>query len=65
MTEVFCSRMQTELLNRKEWTTIVERSVAMVNYIENFHTSTRCHSALDMLTPTEYETRETAPLQLT
>jgi putative transposase len=48
--------MQTELLNRKKWTTIVELSVAVADYIENFHNTTRRHSALDMFTPTEYET---------
>lgn len=32
--------MQTELLNRKKWTTIVELSVAVADYIENFHNTT-------------------------
>ena len=65
MIEAFWGRMQTELLNRKKWTTIVELSVATADYIENFHNTTRRHSALDMLTPTEYETVNTTLLQLT
>ena len=65
MIEAFWGRMQTELLNRKKWTTIVELSVAVADYIENFHNTTRRHSALDMFTPTEYETINTTLLQLT
>lgn len=37
MIESFWGRMQTELLNRKSWTTVVELSIAMADYIENFH----------------------------
>jgi hypothetical protein len=37
----------------------------MADYIENFHNTTRRHTALDMLTPTEYETINTTLLQLT
>jgi len=65
MIESFCGRMQTELLNRKSWTTVVEMSMAMAEYIENFHNSRRRHSSLDMLTPTEYETTNQNQLQLT
>ena len=65
MIEAFWGRMQTELLNCRKWTTIVELSVAMADYIENFHNTTRRHSALDILTPTEYETINTTLLQLT
>ena len=65
MIEAFWGRMQPEVLNRKKWTTIVELSVAVADYIENFHNTTRRHSALDMFTPTEYETINTTLLQLT
>jgi len=64
MIESFWGRMQTELLNRKSWTTVVELSIAMADYIENFHNSRRRHSALDMLTPNEYETINQSQLQL-
>jgi len=64
MIESFWGRMQTELLNRKSWTTVVELSIAMADHIEHFHNSRRRHSALDMLTPNEYETTNQSQLQL-
>ncbi len=64
MIESFWGRMQTELLNRKTWTTVVELSMEMADYIENFHNTRRCHSSLAALTPTEYETTNQIQLQL-
>jgi transposase InsO family protein len=55
MVESFWGRMQVELLNRKRWTTRIELATAIHNYIETWHNTTRRHSALNMLTPTEYE----------
>jgi transposase InsO family protein len=57
--------MQVELFNRKRWKTRVELATAIPDYIELFHNIRRRHSALGMLSPTEYEdlhntTRETA-----
>ncbi len=57
MVESFWGRMQVELLNRKRWKTRLELATAIQHYVENFHNHTRRHSALDMLTPTEYENR--------
>jgi transposase InsO family protein len=57
--------MQTELLDRKKWLTIVELSTAMADYIDHFHNTQRRHSALEMLTPTEYEQLHAPVLQLT
>jgi putative transposase len=65
MIESFWGRMQTELLNRKPWTTVIELSMAMADYIENFHNTRGRHSSLDKLTPTEYETTNQNQLQLT
>ena len=65
MIESFWGRMQTELLNRKSWTTVVGLSMAMADYIVNFRNSHRRHSSLDMLTPTEYEISNQNLLQLT
>ncbi len=65
MIESFWGRMQTELLDRKTWTTVVELSLAIADYIENFHNASRRHSSLAMLTPTEFETINTTSLQLT
>ena len=53
--ESFWGRMQTELLNRRRWRTRVELANAMFEYLEIFHNRQRRHSALGMLTPTEYE----------
>jgi transposase InsO family protein len=55
MVESFWGRMQVELLNRKKWKTRIELATAIGDYIELFHNTTRRHSALNMLTPTEYE----------
>jgi transposase InsO family protein len=65
MTESFWGRMQTGLLDRKKWLTILELSVAMADYIDSFHNNRRRHSSLDMLTPTEYEQLHAPELQLT
>lgn len=53
--ESFWGRMQTELLNRKQWKTRVELANAMFDYLEIFHNRQRRHSSIGMLTPTEYE----------
>ncbi len=53
--EAFWARLQTELLNRKKWKTRIELSTALFDYLEIFHNRNRRHSALGMLTPTEFE----------
>jgi putative transposase len=55
MVESFWGRMQVELFNRKRWKTQIELATAIHDYIELFHNTRRRHSALGMLTPTEYE----------
>jgi putative transposase len=55
MVEAFWARMQVELLNRRRWKTRVELATAIHDYIETWHNTHRRHSALNMLTPTEYE----------
>lgn len=52
----FWGSKQIELLNRKRWTTVVELSLAIADYIENFYNPARRHSLLDYLTPHEFET---------
>ncbi len=63
MVEAFWARMQVEL-NRRRWKTRVELATAIHDYIEIWHNTRRRHSALQMLTPTEFENqhqqRETA-----
>jgi putative transposase len=55
MVEAFWARMQVELLNRRRWKTRVELATAIHDYIEIWHNTRRRHSALNMLTPTEFE----------
>jgi transposase InsO family protein len=55
MVEAFWARMQVELLNRRRWKTRVELAGAIHDYIEIWHNTRRRHSALQMLTPTEFE----------
>jgi transposase InsO family protein len=57
MIESFWSRMQVELLDRRNWRTRVELANAIFEYLEIFHNRQRRHSALGMLTPVEFETR--------
>ncbi len=57
MVEAFWARMQVELLNRRRWKTRVELASAIHDYIEIWHNTRRRHSALNMLTPSEYENR--------
>jgi putative transposase len=49
------ARLQTELLDRKEWKTRIELSTALFDYLDIFHNRNRRHSALGMLTPIEFE----------
>ena len=55
MMEAFWARMQTELLDRERWRTRLELANSIFEYLEVFHNRRRRHSALGMLTPTEYE----------
>ena len=57
MVEAFWGRLQVELLNRKTWTTRIELATAIRDYIELFHNTRPRHSALGMLSPTDYEAR--------
>lgn len=43
MAESFWARMRTELLNRKSWTSVVDLGLVVVDYIENFHNTSRRH----------------------
>lgn len=58
MVEAFWARMQVELLNRRRWKTRVELASAIHDYIEIWHNTRRRHSALNMLTPSEYENHQ-------
>ena len=55
VSQSFWGRVQTELLNRRRWKTLIELANALFEYLEIFHNRRRRHSALGMLTPIEYE----------
>lgn len=55
VSESFWGRMQVELLNRQRWCTRIELANAIFEYLEIFHNRRRRHSALEMLSPIEYE----------
>jgi transposase InsO family protein/transposase-like protein len=58
MIESFWSRMQVELLDGQRWLTRVQLANAIFEYLEVFHNRQRRHSALQMLTPIEFEQRQ-------
>lgn len=64
MMESFWGRIQTELFNRRRWNTRIELANAIFEYLEIFHNRHRRHSALSMLTPTEYESLRPEPLSI-
>jgi len=53
--ESFWVSTQIELLNRQRWSTVVELSAAMAEWICDFYNPIRRHSSLGYLTPNEYE----------
>ena len=53
--ESFWGTMQIELLNRQRWTTKLELTTVIADYIENFNNCDRRHSSLGYLTPNEFE----------
>jgi len=58
--ESFWGSLQIELLNRHRWRTNIELADAIADYIENFYNPARRHSALDYLTPDEFEDQHSA-----
>ena len=57
MIESFWSTMQRDLLDRRTWTTRDDLATAIFEWVEAFYNPVRRHSALDYLSPAEYETR--------
>jgi transposase InsO family protein len=55
--------MQIELLNRQRWRTNLQLCVGMADYIENFYNTARRHSALNYLTPNEFEDLNSTHIQ--
>ncbi len=60
LVESFWSTMQRELLDRRAWASRTELASAMFEWIEGWYNPRRRHSALDYLSPVEYEALHTA-----
>jgi putative transposase len=58
MTWSLWSRMPVELGDRHRWRTRIELAKAIFEYLEIVHHRQRRHSALGMLSPIEFETRQ-------
>jgi transposase InsO family protein len=59
LAESFFSSMQVELLDRHRWHTRQELANAIFEWIEAFYNPIRRHSALDYLSPIDYERTHT------
>jgi putative transposase len=59
MAESFLATLETELIWRNTFRTKTQARVAVFDFIESFYNTKRRHSALDMLSPKEYERRWT------
>lgn len=59
LAESFFATLQTELLDRSNWTSRSELANAVFAYIEGFYNPRRRHSALGYLSPADYETAAT------
>jgi putative transposase len=61
MCESFFATLQLECLDRRPvWDSRKQLSLAIFDYIETFYNRTRRHSALEMLSPLDYETAHAA-----
>jgi putative transposase len=57
MCESFFASLECELIDRRRFRTQAEARMAVFNYIEGFYNPRRRHSALDYLSPINYEQR--------
>lgn len=55
MQESFWSTLKTEFYNRHTWSTRRQATKATARRIEEFYNRQRLHSALDYLSPVDYE----------
>ncbi len=55
MAESFFATLQTELLDRRHWTSRDDLAAAVFSYLEGFYNPHRRHSALGYLSPASYE----------
>ena len=57
LAESFFASLETELIDRTAWHSHAEARAALFDWIERFYNRTRRHSALDYLSPDEFERR--------
>jgi putative transposase len=55
MCESFFGTLECELLDRRRFRSHAEARMAVFDYLEGFYNPRRRHSALDYLSPIEYE----------
>jgi putative transposase len=60
MCEIFFATLECELLNRRRFKTQVEARMALFDFIEGWDNPHRRHSALDYLSPINYERSHSA-----
>jgi putative transposase len=66
MAESFFATLETELIDRSDWASPGQARAAVFEYIEVFYNRIRRHSAIDYLSPAEFEERyrSSAPADL-
>ncbi len=57
LAESFFATLETELIDRSEWTNMAEAKAAVFEYIEVFYNRIRRHSSLGNLSPEQFEER--------
>jgi putative transposase len=60
ITEALFATLECELLDRHRFGTRTQARTAVFDYLESFYNRRRRHSALDYLSPAEYERRHQA-----
>jgi putative transposase len=57
MCESFFATLECELIDRRRFQSQAEARMAVFDFIEGFYNPRRRHSALDYVSPVEYETK--------
>ena len=57
LAESFFATLETELIDRSDWTTMSEARAAVFDFIEVFYNRIRRHSSLGNLSPAQFEER--------
>ena len=52
--EYFWGSVKIELFNRQRWSSVVELTAALSDYLENFYNTERRHNSLNYFTPNEF-----------